>query len=216
MTSTRVVLVSTLTRNVTRQDTFDTPLCFGFILNDRVFRFWSMTKWASRPPFTIFLMFQTQLWHLHFKAQRVFGLCQHIRIKSVAETANQSRPRSRPECWETPLMSLVQIYGWVPWEDSEDVPGQQTKKTTTTTMPVKYSIHLFTVLIQSTKPEEEREDTGWQSPVSVAVSINTDRLSKSHQIKRHLTENYSLKKMNPMIPLFTYFVLKMGSYIQKR
>lgn len=36
MTSIRVVLVSTLTRNVTTQDTFDTPLCFGFILNDRV------------------------------------------------------------------------------------------------------------------------------------------------------------------------------------
>lgn len=162
------------------------------IVSLTVFRFWSMTKWATRPPFTIFLMFQRQLRHLHFKAQWLFGLCQHIRIKSVAETANQSRPKSRPECWETPLMSLVQIYRWVLWEDSEDVPGQQTNKTTTTTMPVKYSIHLFTVLIQrSTKPAEEREDTGWQSTVSFAVSINIDLLSKSHQIKRHLTENYS-------------------------
>lgn len=150
-----------------------------------------MTNWATRPPYATFLMFQTQLWHLRFKVQWVFGLCQHIRIKSVAETANQSRPRSRPECWETPLTS--QIYRWAPWEDSEDVPGQQTNKTTTTTTAVKYSIHLFTVLIQrSTKPEEEQEDTGWQSLIRsfnkywplIKITSNQTAFNRKLQLKK--------------------------------
>lgn len=49
------------------------------IVSLTVFRFWSMSKWATRPPFTIFLMFQTHLWHLHIEAQWVFGLCQQFK-----------------------------------------------------------------------------------------------------------------------------------------